>query len=105
MGTGCLFQFTYCAMCIYLYFATGTIACDHYARECEFGILKGKNKTKKQEKSFGCVLTKNSSVVWKLTTEGERPFHCGIVRGGGMSSSGHRRMSGIYNIGHCVIPW
>ena len=23
----------------------------------------------------------NSSVVWELTTEGERPFHCGIVRG------------------------
>ena len=23
----------------------------------------------------------NASVVWKLTTEGERPFHCGIVRG------------------------
>ena len=22
----------------------------------------------------------NSSVVWELTTEGERPFHCGIVR-------------------------
>ena len=23
----------------------------------------------------------NSSVVWELTTEGERPFHCGIVQG------------------------
>ena len=23
----------------------------------------------------------NSSVVWELATEGERPFHCGIVRG------------------------
>ena len=34
---------------------------------------------KKQEKIFGCALTLNSSVVWKLTTEGERPFHCGIV--------------------------
>ena len=38
---------------------------DHYARECEFGILKKKqNKTKNNknkkthEKSFGCVLTK-----------------------------------------------
>ena len=26
---------------------------DHYARECDFGILK--RKKKKQEKSFGCV--------------------------------------------------
>ena len=25
--------------------------------------------------------------------------------GGGMSSSGHHCMSGIYNIGHCVMPW
>ena len=72
----------------YLSFATGRITCDYYARECEFGMLKKQNKTKqknKQEKSFGCVLTKwgvplNSSVVWELTTEGERPFHCGIVR-------------------------
>ena len=72
----------------YLSFATGRIACDYYARECEFGILKKQNKTKqknKQEKSFGCVLTKwgvplNSSVVWELITEGERPFHCGKVR-------------------------
>ena len=46
----------------------------------------------------------NSSVVWELTAEGERPFHCGIVRGE-MSSSGHHCMSGIYNIGHCVMPW
>ena len=41
---------------------TGTIACDNYARECEFEILKKKSKQKtkqkKQEKSFGCVLTK-----------------------------------------------
>ena len=29
----------------------------------------------------------NSSLVWELTTEGERLFHCGIVRGK-MSSSG-----------------
>ena len=29
---------------------------DHYARECEFGILKKKQTKKKQEKSFGCVL-------------------------------------------------
>ena len=71
----------------YLSFATGRIACDHYARECEFGILKKKNKTKqkKQEKSFSCVFTKwgvplNSSVVWELTTKGQIPFHCGIVR-------------------------
>ena len=67
-----------------LSFATGRIACDYYARECEFGILKKQNKTKqknKQEKSFGCVLTKwGVPLVWELTTEGERPFHCGIVR-------------------------
>ena len=46
----------------------------------------------------------NSSVVWELTTEGGRLSHCGVVRGK-MSSSGHRCMSGIYNIGHCVMPW
>ena len=28
---------------IYLSLSTGTIACDHYARECEFGILDKKN--------------------------------------------------------------
>ena len=30
---------------------------DHYARECDFGILKKKTKTKqkKTKKSFGCV--------------------------------------------------
>ena len=35
---------------------------DHYARECDFGILKEKNKNKnkkkkkkKKKKSFGCV--------------------------------------------------
>ena len=44
----------------------------------------------------------NSSVVWELTTEGERPFHCGIVRGK-MSSSWHHCMPGIYNIGTCVM--
>ena len=46
---------------IYLSFTTGMIACDHYARECEFVILKKKTKIKtkkKQENSFGCVLTK-----------------------------------------------
>ena len=36
------------SLSIYLSFATCTIACDHYARECEFGILKKK-------KSFGCL--------------------------------------------------
>ena len=25
-------------------FTTGTIACDHYARDCEFGILKKKKR-------------------------------------------------------------
>ena len=45
------------------FLSTGTIAWDHYVRECKFGILK------------------NSSVVWEFTTEGERPFHCGIVQG------------------------
>ena len=34
--------------------------------------------------------------------EGERPFHCGIVPGK-KSSSWHHCMSGIYNIGHCVM--
>ena len=29
---------------------TGTIACDNYARECEFGILKKKTKQKKNKK-------------------------------------------------------
>ena len=43
----------------------------------------------------------NSSVVWELTT-GERLFPCGIVRGK-KSSSGHHCMSGINNIGHCVM--
>ena len=45
---------------IYLSFTTGMIACNHYARECEFVILKKKKKKKetKQENSFGCVLTK-----------------------------------------------
>ena len=29
---------------------------DHYARECDFGILKKKqNKKKQKKKSFGCV--------------------------------------------------
>ena len=50
-------------------------------------------------------------MVWELTTEGERLFHCRIVRGGGgagggeegESASGHGCMSGIYNIGHCVM--
>ena len=32
------------------------------------------------------------------------PIFCGIVQGK-MSSSGHHCMSGIYNIGHCVMPW
>ena len=31
-------------------FTTGTIACDHYARECEFGILKKKKQKQKQNK-------------------------------------------------------
>ena len=31
---------------------------DHYARECDFGILKKKKQKQKKEKSFGCVLTK-----------------------------------------------
>ena len=44
---------------------------DHYARECNFGILMKKQKQNK----------KNSSAVWELTTEGERLFHCGIVLG------------------------
>ena len=36
---------------IYLSLFTGTIACDHYARECEFGILKKKQKKKKKKKN------------------------------------------------------
>ena len=36
----------------YLSFATGRIACDYYARECEFGILKKQNKTKKQTRKI-----------------------------------------------------
>ena len=48
-----------CRLYLYLSLSTGTITCDHYARECEFGILKKKTKQdKKREKSFGCVLTK-----------------------------------------------
>ena len=44
--------------------STGTIACDHYVRECEFGILKkkkqqnktkSKNKTKKNKKNISVV--------------------------------------------------
>ena len=34
---------------IYLSLSTGTIACDHYARECEFGILKKKKQDKFDE--------------------------------------------------------
>ena len=41
---------------------TGTIAWDHYARKCEFWILKKKkkkkNRNKTKKKSFCCVLTK-----------------------------------------------
>ena len=42
--------------------------------------------------------------VWELTTEVERLFHCGIVWVK-KSSSGNHCMSGIYNIGHCVMTW
>ena len=35
------------SLTIYLSFATGTIACYNYPRECEFGILKEKTKQKK----------------------------------------------------------
>ena len=45
----------------------------------------------------------NSSVVWELTADGERLFHCGIVRGKKeffRASSGHHCMSGIYNTTH-----
>ena len=47
---------------------------------------KKKQQTKKQEKSFGCVFNQlrsalKSSAVLELTTEGERLFLCGIVRG------------------------
>ena len=44
-------------------------------------------------------------INWNIS-KGERLFHCGIVRGE-KSSSGHHctGMSGIYNIGHCVMPW
>ena len=31
-------------------FTTGTIACDDYARECKFGILKNKKTTTKKNK-------------------------------------------------------
>ena len=36
---------------LYLSLSTGMIACDHYARECEFGILK-KKTTKQNNKNF-----------------------------------------------------
>ena len=44
----------------------------------------------------------NSSVVWKLTTEGEdySTVEWSVEK---KSSSGHHCMSGIYNIGHCVM--
>ena len=51
-----------------------------------------------------CFFNNLKSHCWILTTEGERLFHCGIVRGK-KSSSGHHCMSGIYNIGHCVMTW
>ena len=58
---------------------------DHYARECDFGIVKKKTKTKKNNKnlSFFFNLMRsalNSSAVWGMTPEGERLFHCRIVR-------------------------
>ena len=42
--------------------------------------------------------------MFVIVTGSGNLFHCGIVRGK-MSSSGHHCMSGIYNIGHCVMPW
>ena len=45
----------------------------------------------------------NSSAVWELTTEGERLFNCGPVRWKKRVLKGHQCMSGIYNIGHCVM--
>ena len=49
---------------IYLSLFTGTIACDHYARECEFGILK--NKTKQKTKTKQKKNKKNLSTVFWL---------------------------------------
>ena len=41
--------------------------------------------------------------MFVIVTGSGNLFHCGIVQE--MSSSGHHCMSGIYNIGHCVMPW
>ena len=59
---------------------------DHYPRECEFGILRKKTTKKKQTRKIFRLCfwlnddAHNSSVVWELTSEGERLFYCGIVR-------------------------
>ena len=67
---------------------------DHYARECDFGILKNKTKKKKKKKKNKKKRSAlNSSVVWELTRKT-------IPVRGKKSSSGHHCMSGIYNIGH-----
>ena len=49
---------------IHLSFDNSTIEFDHYAGECEFGILKKKTKKKththkKKEKAFGCAFLLN----------------------------------------------
>ena len=50
---------------IYLSFATGTIEYDHYARECEFGILKKKKRRRNTIPLFG-VLQDTTVYVWYL---------------------------------------
>ena len=40
----------------YLLCILAEINADHYARECSFGNVEGKRKTKQIEKTLGCVL-------------------------------------------------
>ena len=63
-----------------LSFSTSTIACDHYARECSFGILK--KKTKQNQKCPKKAPRKNRTAIhWRMRTTLEfkfRPTHVPI---------------------------
>ena len=92
---------------------------DHNARECNFGILKKKQKQnkkqkkktkKKQKKIIRLCFYLNEECPRLLSSLGidhrrRKTIPLWYSPGGKKSSSGHHCMSGIYNIGHCVMTW